>query len=218
MNYRTVLWLLVFALAMALVEAAIVVHLRHLYYAEDPLTLFPLKLLNYQDLALELAREVATVVMLIVIAVLSAETFGRRFAAFVLSFGLWDLFYYLWLKIFLDWPQTWLEWDILFLIPWMWLGPWITPALIAVLFVIWGGWVLLTIREPHFTWRSLAIFLFGSFCGLTSFLLPAALLLPAGEEAFIGYMPGTFNWTLYSIGWLAMAVGLFDSVNLKNEC
>ena len=51
-----VLWLGLYALAMALVEAAIVVHLRHLYYPLDPRELFPLALLSDADLALELAR------------------------------------------------------------------------------------------------------------------------------------------------------------------
>ena len=47
------LWLAAYAIAMALVEAAVVVHLRHIYHLENPLALFPLRLLSTDDLALE---------------------------------------------------------------------------------------------------------------------------------------------------------------------
>ena len=46
------LWLAAYAIAMALVEAAVVVHLHHIYYPENPLALFPLRLLSADDLAL----------------------------------------------------------------------------------------------------------------------------------------------------------------------
>jgi len=91
---------------MALVEAAIVVHLRHAYYPENPLALFPLRLLSADDLALELAREFATLVMMFAVALLAARGFVHRFAAFVYVFGLWDLFYYIWLKVYLGWPYS----------------------------------------------------------------------------------------------------------------
>ena len=136
---------------MALVEAAIVVHLRHLYYPLDPRQLFPLTLLSHADLALELGREVATVIMMAAVAVLAERGWARRFAAFVFVFGVWDLAYYGWLKLLLDWPRHWLEWDVLFLIPWPWFGPWLAAALIAALFTLWGGWVLADPRplEPR---------------------------------------------------------------------
>ena len=51
MQTRRLIWLTVFALAMAYVEAALVVHLRQLYYADNPLALFPLRLLSHTDLA-----------------------------------------------------------------------------------------------------------------------------------------------------------------------
>ena len=100
------LWLGAYALAMALVEAAIVIHLRHLYYPADRHALFPLALLSPDDLTLELARELGTVVMILAVALLAERGFLRRFAAFVLVFGLWDLGYYAWLKLFLGWPAA----------------------------------------------------------------------------------------------------------------
>jgi hypothetical protein len=141
-NQRTLLWLTLFAIAMAYFEAALVVHLRHLYYPGNPQAIFPLQLMSHADLAMELGRELATVVMIITVALLAVRDNGRRFAAFVFLFGIWDLFYYAWLKVLIDWPQSWLEWDVLYLVPWIWLGPWITAALIALLFYRMG-WLCL---------------------------------------------------------------------------
>ena len=113
---------------------------RRIGYAEDPLTLFPLTVLPPPDLAIELTREVATLLMILSVALLHSKRGIRALAAFVYVFGLWDIAYYAWLKIMLGWPTHWLEWDVLFLIPWPWVGPWIAPVLVAIVFVIWGAW------------------------------------------------------------------------------
>jgi len=209
---RTLLWLTLFAIAMAHVEAALVVHLRSLYYPADPLAIFPLQLMSHRDLFIELARELATVVMLLAIAFLAARGFARIFAAFVYGFGLWDIFYYVWLKLMINWPQAWLEWDVLFLIPWPWFGPWLTPALIALLFVAWGGWVTGRDLTPRITPLNTGLFVIGAVLALASFLLPAAPLLPGGEAAFAGYTPGEFNWGLYAIGFGMMTAGLVHAL------
>lgn len=201
-------WLALFALAMALVEAAIVIHLRHLYYPADPRALFPLELLGPADLRLELARELATIVMLVAVALLADRAWSRRFAAFVFVFGVWDLGYYAWLKLFLNWPRGWFEWDVLFLLPWPWFGPWLAPALIALLFTLWGGLVLAGSRIPRWTRTSALLFVAGALVGLVTFLAPAWPLLPGGEAAFRGYVPDTFAWPLLIVGLAAMAAGL----------
>lgn len=203
------LWLGLYALAMALVEAAIVVHLRHLYYPLDPQRLFPLVLLSHADLALELARELATVVMIVAVAVFAERGWARRFAAFVFVFGLWDLGYYGWLKLVLDWPQHWLEWDVLFLIPWPWFGPWLAAALIAALFTLWGAWVLADTRTLRPRATDIAGFATGTLLALTAFLAPAWPLLAGGEAAFRGWQPGAFLWALYAPGLALMAAALW---------
>lgn len=198
-----------FAIAMAYLEATVVVYLRYAYYPDDPLTIFPARILSEIHLVTELAREAATVVMLAAVAVIAERGAMRRFAAFVYLFGLWDIFYYVWLKATLGWPVTWSEWDILFLIPWAWLGPWLTPAVIALLFVIWGGWVLASEREIRFGKRSLALFLPGTALCLAAFLEPALPLLAGGPEAFAEFVPERFLWGLYLPGVVAMGAGLF---------
>ena len=211
MHTRKLIFLTLFALAMAYVEAALVVHLRQLYYPDNVQAIFPLQLLSHHDLAIELFRELATIIMLVTVALLAERDNGRRFAAFVYCFGAWDLGYYAFLKILIDWPQAWLEWDVLFLIPWPWFGPWITPAAIALLFVSWGAWILLSQYQPRFNRLSASLFVAGAILGLAAFLLPAATLLPQGETAFQGYIPDDFAWSLYLPGLLGMAVGLFLS-------
>lgn len=208
-QYRNLLWLTVYAIAMAQVEASVVVHLRTIYYPDNPLAMFPLSPLSQHDLVIELIRELATVVMILSVALLSGRGFGLVFAAFVYVFGLWDIFYYVWLKIMIDWPQGWLEWDVLFLIPWPWLGPWISPALIALLYILWGGWVIGSVQQINFTRTNAWLFITGIILALAAFLLPAVPLLSQGLEAFRQYQPHNFRWGLYIPGYLLMAYSLW---------
>ena len=205
---RKLVWLALFAIAMAQVEASIVVHLRTIYYPGDPLQIFPLALMTHRDLAIELLRELATVVMIVSVAMLAVRGAMRRFAAFVYVFGLWDLFYYLWLKLMIGWPVSWLEWDVLFLIPWPWFGPWLAPALIALLFTLWGGRILLARTEARLVPWAGILFLLGTLLALGAFLWPAFVLLPGGEAAFAGYTPEHFLWGLFLTGLVLMTIGL----------
>ena len=216
---RRLFWLTLFAIAMAYLETAIVVYLRELYYPGDILTLFPPKLFTNFDLAVELGREAATLVMMLSIAMLvERKNATRIFAAFVYLFGVWDLFYYIWLKVTIGWPVAWLEWDILFLIPWVWLGPWICPALISILFIIWGWRILGTEEEVKFSRTNLFLFIGGALLALVAFLQPAIpIMLESGREGFTDYLPGNFWWWLYIPGFLLMALGLFRVLSAGNH-
>mgnify|MGYP001819471730 CR=1 FL=1 len=192
-----------YAFAMALLEAAVVVYMRRLYYPDNPLELFPLHFLNDYDPLLEISREAATIIMILTVALLAERrSLTRSFAAFVFVFGVWDLFYYVWLKVLIDWPQRWLEWDVLFLIPSVWLGPWIGPAAIAILFAIWGSWTLLSQRETTFTTNSLTILMSGAGLCLAAFMQPA---IANGTETLSSYSPRAFWWWLFIPGYLLMA-------------
>jgi hypothetical protein len=207
---RTYLILMTFAAAMALLEAAVVIYMRRLYYPENPLDLFPLAFLASYDPILELAREVSTIVMLVSVAMLAERgTLTRTFAAFVFVFGFWDILYYAWLKILLGWPRDWLEWDVLFLVPTIWLGPWICPALIALLFVGWGSAILLSPKEYNFSRRGFVTFVLGAVTGLVTFFQPAVpVWLEGGMPALVAYKPGNFWWWLYIPSLIAMTFGL----------
>lgn len=204
-------WLTLFAVALGLFEAVLVIYLRSLYYPDDPLSLFPLAVLSERDLVLELIREAASVLMLVAVAVLAVSGFLRRFAAFLFLFGLWDIFYYVWLKLLLGWPTRWGEWDVLYLIPWPWFGPWLTPALIALLFAGWGGWMLLSPMERRASGMSMWLFAAGAVLGLAAFLLPGWPLITGGETAVRSFTPTGFPWHLYLPGYLLMAIGLWGA-------
>lgn len=200
----------VYAVSMALLEAAVVVYMRRLYYPDQQLDLFPLDFLLQYDPRLELAREAATVFMIVSVALLAERrSWTRGFAAFVFVFGLWDLFYYLWLKVLIDWPRTWFEWDVLFLIPVIWLGPWICPALIAMLFVLWGGYVFRSERNFELTKSGFLLFVIGALIGMGTFFQPVmAEWMRGGMDALVRYMPGSFWWWLFIPSYLMMAAGL----------
>jgi hypothetical protein len=204
---------------MALLESATVVYMRRLYYSENPLEVFPLKFLDSFDTVLELSREAATVVMIVTVAMLAERSSRTRsFAAFAFVFGVWDLFYYVWLKVLMGWPQFWLEWDVLFLIPSVWLGPWISPALIALLFIGWGFYTLRSTASIYFTPNSFTVFVAGAGLGLASFLQPAmAVLMGGGMAQLSQYTPGDFWWGLFVAGYVLMACGLGMTLRGANK-
>ncbi len=136
-DYRKKLvYVIIFAVAMAYFESAVVVYLRQLYYPDG--FSFPLKIIDPYLIRIELFRELATIVMLIMVSAICGKKLWERFGYFLVLFGIWDIFYYIFLKITLGWPSSILDWDILFLIPLPWIGPVIAPSLVALLMVIIG--------------------------------------------------------------------------------
>ncbi len=84
---------------MGFLEAAVVVYLRELYYPEG--FAFPLKQLAPNVLLIEYLREISTIIMLFSIGYIAGRKFYDRLSFFLLSFGIWDIFYYVWLKLLL---------------------------------------------------------------------------------------------------------------------
>ncbi|MCF8380042.1 MAG: hypothetical protein K9H49_10725 [Bacteroidales bacterium] len=119
-----------FAIAMGFLETTVVIYLRELLYPTGfafPLVPIP------SDLAfIEILREAATLIMLLAIAIISGKTFSERFAWFIYTFAIWDIFYYIFLKLLIFWPESLMTWDILFLIPTTWTGPVISPIIVSL--------------------------------------------------------------------------------------
>ncbi len=141
---NTLLWVLLFAVAFAFIEAAVVVYLRAIYHPEG--FSFPLTPISSHHLAVELTRELSTILMLVSIGMLAGRSRWQKFAYFMIAFGVWDIFYYFWLKLTLNWPASLFDWDILFLIPAPWIGPVIAPVLISLLMTT-GGILILKKEE-----------------------------------------------------------------------
>lgn len=119
------LWVSAYAVAMALLEAVVVVYIRGLLQiTNDHVALGPY-------VTMEMWREAATLVMLVAVGWLAGHRGPERWAYGLFAFGMWDIWYYIWLKALIDWPATLLDWDTLFLIPLHWWGPVLSPMLIA---------------------------------------------------------------------------------------
>jgi hypothetical protein len=145
---RTVLALLLFGIAFGYLEAAVVTYLRALHEparqrvdpGRSPAELFPLLTLEQlhaagpeqqRTLFTEIGREAATIIMLAAIALAIARNAGEWAAAFVITFGAWDLTFYIFLKVRIGWPASLYTLDILFLIPVPWVGPVLAPLLVS---------------------------------------------------------------------------------------
>ena len=117
--------LAIFWIAMAHFEGVVVVYLRKALGILDSesnkesIEKFPRRYLN-----IEMTREAATIIMLVVIAFLTGTTWIEKGIFFLWTFAFWDLFYYLSLYILIKWPPTFTTIDVLFLIP----KPWIAPV------------------------------------------------------------------------------------------
>src|SRR6266702_1759728 len=56
--------------------------------------------------SVEMWREFSTIIMLISIAYISAETVKQRFGSFLIAFAFWDIFYYIFLHVLIGWPTS----------------------------------------------------------------------------------------------------------------
>lgn len=127
-----------FGVAFGFVEAAVVVYLRAaiglvpLGAVKYPM---PLQDIPHQLLAIEVAREAATIVMLVSLALLTARRARERWAMFLYVFALWDIAYYAGLWITIGWPSSLVTDDILFLIPVPWMSNVWYPLLVSGLSV-----------------------------------------------------------------------------------
>lgn len=95
-----------------------------------------------QDLLfIERTREIATIVMLVTIALLLEKKWLRRLAAFLWAFAIWDIFYYITLKILINWPPSLSTVDCLFLIPRPWIAPVWVPLVTMSGFLVVSGYI-----------------------------------------------------------------------------
>jgi hypothetical protein len=97
----------------------------------------------------EVAREAATLVMLVAVAVLAGRTLRRRLAAFFVAFAVWDLTYYLFLRVLDGWPTSLLDLDVFFLIPVPWVGPVATAVVASGVVLVISSWAYLAEPRPR---------------------------------------------------------------------
>ncbi len=129
--------LALFGIAMAHFEGVVVVYLRKALGMLDSesnkesVDKFPKRYLN-----IEMTREAATIIMLVVIAYLVGQSWLEKGVFFLWTFAFWDLFYYLSLYILIKWPPKLTTIDVLFLIPKPWIAPVWFPIGVSALTII----------------------------------------------------------------------------------
>lgn len=114
-----------FGIAMAHLEGVVVVYLRKaLGITDSQSNRELLEEIPKHYIFIEKTREVATIVMLVTLAILVGESWLDMIVVFLWTFAFWDLFYYLSLYLLIKWPPKLTTMDVLFLIP----RPWIAPV------------------------------------------------------------------------------------------
>jgi len=193
-------WLAVFALAFGYIEGAVAHYLRvHLYPDgfDDTISL----VVDTHTLAVEVGRELCTLLLMIAVAALTKGPFVRRLASFVYVFAIWDLSYYAALWIFEGWPSSPTDWDLLFLVPIPWFSPVLAPMVISAIGMVGAVSVHMVLdrrAELVVPWH-----------GLT--LVNAALV--AWEISFMAHQgprtgfPTHYRWWLFILGVVFSCAG-----------
>ena len=190
---------LVFGVAMGYVEAAVVVYLRSALGnvptampSLDPETFGAFE-------AVEIARELATLVMIAAVGWLAGRSRLERLAWAAVVFGTWDIVYYLGLRVAIGWPPSFDTWDILFLVPVAWVGPVWAPIVVSASLMVVGLTAARRLRagRPVVVGQVRTIgALAGGSLVILSFLVDTNRVL-AGDSA---------AWTGWPVFWAGMAL------------
>ena len=209
-------WLAVFAVAMGFLEGIVVVYLRELYYPDG--FEFPLKLMSPELVKIEWIREIATLVMLAGVGIITGRNGLQRLFYALFAFGVWDIFYYAALKLLIGWPASLLTWDLLFLIPVSWLGPVLAPVLNSVTMIVMallligrqerGYYIKVSISDWILIFGGALVILYTYLIDYTRLLIEsgafAAKSSPEAEELLINmitdYIPESYRWPLFIVG------------------
>ena len=196
----TAVVVLAFSIAMGYLEATVVVYLR------AALGLGPFDVVPVADrgdfdafATIEVARELATLVMIATVGWLAGRSWLERLAWAAVVFGTWDILYYVGLWLTIDWPPALDTWDILFLVPMTWVGPVWAPMAVSAALVGFGLAAASRLRAGRPVEvgpvRMIAA-LAGGGLVILSFLVDADRVL-AGDVS---------PWSAWPLFWLGMAL------------
>ena len=157
MSYKKLIALFFFGIAFGLLEAIVVFYLQtiighrvtELTQPTQYTVLLNLKFIafilprnpmlkNTHITSVEMFRELATIIMLVSLGYVAGNTIKQRIGAFLITFALWDIFYYVFLYVLIGWPTNLLNIDVYFLIPVPWIGPVLTPVSISLIMLFYG--------------------------------------------------------------------------------
>ena len=197
------MWVSAYAIAMAFLEAVVVVYIRGLLrITNDHVALGPY-------VTMEMWREAATIVMLASVGWLAGRRRADRLAYGLFAFGLWDIWYYVWLKVLTGWPETLLSWDVLFLIPLRWWGPVLSPVLIAALICVSAVLVVARMERGQrleITPVNAGSLAAGGLLALYVFMSDSLHALLQGWTDWDTLRPEPFKWPLFLVALALMAL------------
>jgi len=208
---------------MGLLESAVVIYMREILYPEG--FGFPLSPVQPDMMLTELLREGATIIMLLGIGFLAGRNASERFAWFLYSFAIWDIFYYIFLWLLIGWPESLMTYDVLFLLPTTWIGPVIAPVIVSLTMISLALLILVVNRQkkgikiPGISLMLLitgsVILILGFIWDYSAFIMESMSIrdiwtLPKEEVLKLAtqYVPRRFNWFLYILGELVILSGI----------
>lgn len=190
-----------FAVAMGFLEAAVVVYLRAALEivpsavpAHDPATLGTFE-------TIEVARELATIVMIAAVGCLAGRRPLERLAWAAVAFGTWDIVYYIGLRLTIGWPPDLLAWDVLFLIPSPWVGPVWAPIIVSTALVAFGLAAARRLRME----RPVVVGPIQALAAIGGGMLVVAGFLADAERVLAGGVSNWAGWPLFAAG-MALAI------------
>lgn len=215
------IWVVTFAIAFAWVEGSVVVYLREIYF--DGSFHFPIfteweggKFVVDKLTWIELGREIATILMLVAVGCAAGKNALQKFCFFMIAFGIWDVFFYIWLWVMVRWPESLMTWDILFFIPLPWVGPVITPILIALAMAAAGSLIIYYEKKGcviHWCWYDWAIELSCGLLMIIAFCWDWKNIMRIPDGVLRDGIPNPFAWWLYVPAYLFSVI--YFAVRLK---
>lgn len=198
--------LVVLALVFGWIEASAVVYLREISVREGALhatTYLPNLQITLAGLpgrlvALEMAREACTLVLLAAAGWMAGRRPSARIGAFVAAFGIWDLTYYAALRLVSGWPGSIATWDILFLIPSPWVAPVWAPITVAALFALCGSYLYWTAElERRYRWTDAGVLLTSACLTIAAFLVGSSAVI---DQRVPEHFPAWLFWSGVVLG------------------
>ena len=207
---HTLSWLIVWGIAFGYIEAVVVIYLRKIYYPDG--FRFPIVLADIDIAAVEMMRELMTLIIILAVAELTFRTFLKKFAACMIIFGIWDILYYIFLKIYLDWPESFFTWDILFLLPFPWVGPVLAPILLSLSLIYAGVVILVEMNRGYHFQIDKRFWIMEIIAGIIiiiSFMINGIVVINQT-------IPASFPWLIFLVG-LFFGLVVFHYCLVKNS-
>ena len=203
--FKNWVWVVVFAVAFAWLEGAVVVYLREIYFKAG--FSFPL-VVKWENgkhvidplIRIELVREVATVIMLVSVGWIAGKNRFQNFCFFMIAFGIWDIFYYICLYIMVSWPKNLMAWDLLFYVPLPWVGPVIAPVLIAIAMVVAGSLIIYYDEKGYdirWRWYDMVVAINCGLLMIVAFCWDWKNIIQIPGDIERTGIPNPFAWWLY---------------------